>query len=141
MNCTACKSEMVRVDYLGEYFCPKCNKCKNCHKNPAVIDKFYGVLTCKECQRELRKKAGSESRYFSMTNKMREYFATPFWKVMGQKPKKEDILKEREMKRRGITYYDLQRQRNMARHFNSSHLVNKLERGELYGESDVNYRK
>lgn len=39
-------------------------------------------------------------------------YSVPFWKMMGAKPKKEDLAREKWMKKRGMSYGDLRRERD-----------------------------
>ena len=139
MKCTNCGTLMVKVDYSGEWFCPNCTKCPRCRKKPAVIDQFLGVLFCQSCRDEIR--PDGDMRRFYLTDKTREYFATPFWKHMGLKPKKHEKAMEKWMKQRGYSYLDVQRLRDQQAKHSSAHLANQLERGELHGKDDVAYNR
>jgi len=111
-------------------------KCPVCGKEPAEIHKIYGVLPGKRCQeRRNKERLGRLGIRKSLKSKM-EYYATPFWKIMGLKAKPEEKVMEKEMKRRGLTYLDLQTARVEERKkqglaFDSTELKKKLEKGEL----------
>jgi hypothetical protein len=75
-----------------------------------------------------------------------EHYATPFWKHMGKSAKPEEKLMEREMRRRGITYLDLQKERVYERKkqglaFDATKLKQQLEKGELPVKKPAPYRK
>ena len=106
--------------------CPKCNK------NPAIKHDIYGVLPCNECTEKSR--TGRQKMGKWMSNQyLEKYASTPFWKHMGLPPKKHEIKQEKEMKRRGLSYADLQRARNSGKNarFNNSELIKKALKGEL----------
>ena len=88
-------------------------RCPRCGKPRANIDSILGILNCDECNKEIREKTGGplEPSMKSFRSK-EEYWATPFWKHMGLKPKPHEVAAEREMKRRGVSYLDLQKERN-----------------------------
>ena len=117
---------------------PKKAKCPNCGKEPAIIHPIYGVMPGKKCKERLKRERdgiGSLKDRRSLKTKMK-YYATPFWKIMGLKAKPEEKKMEREMKRRGLTYLDLQTARVEERKkqglaFDATNLKNKLEKGEL----------
>jgi ribosomal protein L37AE/L43A len=138
MKCRACKTQMVKILTIGEYKCQKCTRCLVCGKRPAVINQTYGVLPCSHCSRAVD---GKPLKGFRLTEKTLEYFATPFWKHMGLKAKPEEGKMEREMKRRGLTYLDLQRRRNLNAPYSNKAIVDKLERGELHGKPDPTYHR
>lgn len=132
---------MIKVDYSGDEFCPQCTKCLKCHRRPATIDKLYGVLFCLECRVGIRKRRiKNKMRGFHMNETRANYYATPFWKHMGQKPKPWEKTQEKFMKAKGYSYLDMQRLRNYKGKFNNSQMVNKLERGELH-EKTADYRR
>lgn len=117
---------------------PKKAKCPRCGKRPAIIHPIFGVLNCKECKEELERKRAKRQplgTWKSLKSKM-EYYATPFWKVMGLKAKPEEKAIEKEMKRKGLTYLDLQKARVEERKkqglaFDATNLKKQLEKGEL----------
>jgi len=114
MKCKLCKTgDMIRVGMLGESFCNACTKCPNCGEVGANIDKRFGVMNCNKCQSRLGKLEDGEFTGDKKSFRSKEeYWATPFWKHMGLKPKKHEKRQETEMRRRGLSYLDLQRARN-----------------------------
>ena len=128
---------------------PKKAKCPNCGKEPAIIHPIYGVMPGKKCRKRLdreRAERGSLKDHRSLKTKM-EYYATPFWKVMGLKAKPHEKKMEREMKRRGLSYLDLQTARVEKRKeqglaFDATNLKKQLEKGELPRDKEpAPYRK
>lgn len=138
MQCQKCKSEMIKVDTINEWFCPNCTHCPRCNKAGTVIDKFNGVMNCKKCSEEMKFKPMSG---FFMNEERREYFATPFYKIMGLKPKPEEIKMEKEMHRRGLTFLDMKKIRNMNARFDSSKIRQQLENGDLHESTDPSYHR
>lgn len=103
---------MVKVGMLQNSFCDTCTKCPRCGKPGAKIDRVYGILNCLDCQIELNKLSKPlNKKYASFTSK-EEFYATPFYKHMGLPLKPHEKRQEKEMKRRGLSYLDLQRERN-----------------------------
>jgi uncharacterized membrane protein len=82
-----------------------------------------------------------KDKRFKPTDKMLEYYATPFWKHMGLPPKPEEKVMEKYMKSKNLTYLDLQRIRARSARYQNTELINKMEKGELHGEPDVTYNR
>lgn len=114
--------------------------CSTCGKNEAQKHPIFGFVACKSCQR----KSKFEHHGRSMEH-MLNYLATPFWRLMGLKAKPEEVAMEKEMKRRNLSYLDLQKirakQAETMRTFDSSDLKNKLYRRELPHGKTIDYRK
>jgi len=113
MKCKLCGTgEMIRINTLGESFCNSCTKCPNCDEVGAIIDLRFSVLPCKNCKNKLDKIGGHITPHYQSLHSKEEYWATPFWKHMGLKLKPHEIAQEKMMKKKGLSYLDLQRARN-----------------------------
>lgn len=73
--------------------------------------------------------------------KAAEHLATPFWKLMGLKPKPHEIAREKEMKRRGMTYLDLQRSREQGRAVNPSAMPDVQKAWKGGSHNAIEYKK
>lgn len=51
----------------------------------------------------------------------------PYWKLMGQKATSEEAAQERYMKRRGMDYYDVQKENEFGRETYSKNMRNLVE--------------
>ena len=143
MKCPKCKTNQIYIATINEYACPVCTKCPKCGKESAIIDKHYGVMMCKKCAK--KQKSFKVSRYISK-NKFVEYIATPFWKHMGLKPKPKDIIKEKWMKSKNLTYGKI-RMAQIAMHekyggYSNEMLVKSIKEGRFHGKSkNPSYRR
>lgn len=123
---------MVKVVQLSEYFCPKCTKCNHCNKNSARIDSKYGVLRCEKCEnRVVSKSHGAMGRL--NVKKQLEYFATPFWKIMGLPPNEREKKEEAIRRSKGYSHLEMQKERmvQQKRVYDSTALKEKLYKREL----------
>lgn len=73
--------------------------------------------------------------------KAAEHLATPFWKLMGLKPKPHEIAREKEMHRRGMTYLDLQRSREAGRAVHPSAMPEVQKQWEGGNNNAIEYEK
>lgn len=115
MKCNNCQTGNIKkLVFFGKKaeFCNTCTPCPRCKKPGAKVDSQFGVLNCETCNEELRGIGGPSVGDTRSFHTKEEYWATPFWKHMGLKPKQHEVATEREMKRRGLSYLDLQRERN-----------------------------
>ncbi len=114
MKCKDCKTgEIIKLSFFGHTAeaCDKCTKCPNCGNPGAKISTQFGVLNCNGCNTRLNK-IGEKPKDTRSLKTKEDHWATPFWKHMGLKAKPHELAQEREMKRRGLTYRDLQKARN-----------------------------
>lgn len=112
-------------------------RCPKCMKRPANISSMFGVELCDTC----KKKSYEYKGFKGMDkNKFTDYIATPFWKHMGLKPKPEELAREKEMNRRGLTYGDLYRMRHMNGKYSNEGLVKAIQDG-TYKKPSTNYSK
>lgn len=72
-----------------------------------------------------------------------EKFATPFWKHFGLTPTREELAYDRELKRKGKTYYEAQRDRmaKLNQEHDSTELKKKALNGELKQKNVKSYKK
>lgn len=117
-------------------------KCPKCDKEPAIMHKQLGVLPGKKCQEKYLRERETPGIYRSVESRLREY-ATPFWKIMGLRPKPKEIAAEKRMKREGKTYLDLQRERiaSARQTFDSTALKKQLLAGKLKSKSIPSYER
>ena len=88
------------------------------------------------------------SRWFkpqtNLKTKLEEY-ATPFWKIAGQKPRPEEKQYDQMLKKQGKTYYEAQQERlaNEKVKYDSSKIKKQLYKGTLktHEVSTKNYTK
>lgn len=64
MKCDKHDTEMVRVNFISEYLCPKCTLCPVCDKSSARIDPTLGVMRCEECQKRIKSKEGMSGKMY-----------------------------------------------------------------------------
>ena len=88
--CSKCKTKKIK--YLGKIM-----------GSPAV---FYKPNCSCNKPVHVTKVGKSDSQLFNDLQ-------TPFWKLMGQKPKPKDIVYEKYLKSKNMTYGDAVRQRNL----------------------------
>lgn len=108
-------------------------KCTVCNKNNAVEHPIYGILACDECRERQRQERDKLGYHKGIQSKL-EYAATPFWRHMGLKAKPHEKAMEKEMKRRGLSYRDVQLINRSGGNFDSTSIKNKLEKGTLKGD-------
>ena len=127
---------MIKVNMLNESFCEACTKCPKCGNPPATISSMHGVLPCAECQVKMAHEDERMIPHYKSFKSKEEYWATPFWKHMGLKPKPEERAQEKMMKSKGLSYLDLARARNTGKNanFNNKKLVDAALKGELKSE-------
>lgn len=80
-------------------------RCDQCHKkNKGSYTSFYFegelITLCRNCR------YGKNPRNVKSQNQIFNELQTPFWKLMGQKPKPKDLAYEKYLKSRGMTYGD-----------------------------------
>lgn len=88
----------------------QCDECKQRGKGSYTTRWIENTLVtlCNDCRygKRLSKNVKSENQVFNELQ-------TPFWKLMGQKPKPKDIAYEKYLKSRNMTYGDAVRERNL----------------------------
>jgi len=95
----------------------QCDECKQTGKGRYstrwIEDK--PVTLCDDCRygKGIQKNVKSENQVFNELQ-------TPFWKLMGQKPKPKDIAYEKYLKSKNMTYGDAVRERNMKGEYGSA---------------------
>lgn len=80
---------------------------------------WWQLINQHKCKRCLEPRDKDEEVFFSrfaFLNKENFYrkIQTPFWKLAGYKPTKEEERQEKWMKDKGLDYYDVQRMRDRA---------------------------
>ena len=92
----------------------RCDGCKQKNKGRYISQWIDGksITLCDDCRygKNIPSAAKSDNSTFNELQ-------TPFWKIMGQKPKPKDIAYEKYLKSKNMTYGDAVRERN----FNATH--------------------
>lgn len=90
------------------------------------------VTMCEDCR------WGKKIAKNSKTDKQRfEELQTPFWKLMGAKPKEKDIALDKYLKRRGMTYGDWRLERDHEAAINPSALNDFTKHYNKYGGNNA----
>jgi hypothetical protein len=86
-----------------------CDVCKQSGKGryKSFYIEEHLVTMCDECRLGKRIKRNGKSM-----NQLFDELQTPFWKMMGAKPKPKDVVLERYLKSRGMSYGDWRRERD-----------------------------
>jgi hypothetical protein len=86
----------------------KCDLCKQTGKGRYKTTYFEDrlITLCDECRygKNIKRAAKSNDEMFN-------YLQTPFWKILGLKPKEREIKLDKYLKSRGMTYGDWRRER------------------------------
>lgn len=112
----------IDLSTVDDQYCPKCKKKKEKYigsilGTPAVM--FRPTCSCEE--KLIFKKSG-------MTDNQRfEYLQTPFWKLMGLKPKPNEIKLEKYLHSRGMSYGDFRRERDRQEGASAKGGIQKFE--------------
>ena len=115
--------------------------CDNCHKtNKGHYSSFWLdgkiVTLCNDCRFGPRPAKSPDKAFDDLQ--------TPFWKMMGQKPKPKDVALEQYLHRRGMTYGEWRREREVGLAKNPSVLNKFEEHWKKYGKNnapDVQFHK
>lgn len=86
--------------------CDNCKRKNQYHYYTVMINKSP-VTLCEECRwgKRITKNSKTDKQMF-------DELQTPFWKLMGAKPKEKDIALEKYLKHRGMSYGDWRRERD-----------------------------
>lgn len=118
---------------MSKFMCPTCGK------NPArrgLIGTEKAWLACKACT----DKPSLRQSKFNVMKKMKE-LATPFWKHMGLKANAAEQAQEKMMKSKGLTYFDLQRERAKKATFNAERIQKLAQERKLPNGPSTTYNR
>lgn len=98
----------------------RCDLCKKKNKGRYRTQEYDGKLitACYDCLGIGSRGPSDKTRW--------EQMQTPFWKLMGQKPKPKDIAYEKYLKSRNMTYGDAVLERNYKGPYQSA--MSKFEK-------------
>jgi LAS superfamily LD-carboxypeptidase LdcB len=110
----------------------RCDNCKNTNKGRYSTFFLEGKLItlCNECRYGIPKNKKSPETIFNELQ-------TPFWKLMGAKPKPQDIALEKYLHRRGMTYGDWRKEREAGLAKNPSALNAFEQHIKQYGTNNA----
>lgn len=108
-KCPFCSDDFFSVDDIGEnLYLVKCSSIN-------TVASFYAELNKRGRFQQVNVGPPKERNDKHLSSYARQEFnklQTPFWKLMGQKPKEKDIMYDKFLKDKGWTYGDAVLQRN-----------------------------